>query len=322
MKKISSRLWGDFFALPPVFDKIFAPFVLQLSCEVIDLRTFYVDVYFLINFTVDILALYVAVRVLHARTRLWRLVLAAMLGAAVAVCDAFLYSFPVLRVIVFAISLVFCSFIAFHSSGKRRRIKFIAVFFTVELLLGGAVNFCYSVLDGVVERLGIIPDSGENRRALILAALVLISIGIIRLLIMIFTDVLGEKCVIVRITVADITVEVEAMLDSGNLVKDPMNMHPVLFIKPTLADRLVPKCVAELKDLDLLDNDYRKRIRLIPVTRVGGTHIMTGVRPDRVVVTRGKVSEEIEFTVAIDKEGGTYGGYEALLPLAVIRDAF
>ena len=49
---------------------------------------------------------------------------------------------------------------------------------------------------------------------------------------------------------------------------------------------------------------------------------MTGVRPDRVVVTRGKVSEEIEFTVAIDKEGGTYGGYEALLPLAVIRDAF
>lgn len=286
------------------------------------MRTFYIDVYFLINFTVDILALYVSVRVLHAPAKMHRLVIAALLGAAVSVADAFLYALPLLRALLFAASLLFCSLIVMRASGVRRRIKLIAVFFTVELLLGGAVSFFYSALDGVFVSLGLTGEGVENRKALILAVLVLFSIGIIRLLIMIFTDILGEKSVRVSITVADTTVEVEAMLDSGNLVKDPMNMHPVLFIKPTLALRLVPRCVAELNDLDLLDNDYRKRIRLIPVTRVGGTHVMTGVRADKVVVTRGGVSEEIEFTVAIDKEGGTYGGYEALLPIAVIRDAF
>ncbi len=296
--------------------------MLQWFREVIDLQTFYIDVFFLINFTVDILALYVAVRVIHARTKMWRLSLAALLGAGVAVADAFLYSLPILRAILFAVSLVACSLIAFSASGARRRIKFIAIFFTVELLLGGAVSFFYSALDGLFDSLGITVEGVENRKALILAVLVLISIGIIRLLIMIFTDILGEKTVRVSITVADTTVEAEAMIDSGNLVKDPMNMHPVLFIKPALALRLVPRCVAELNDLDLLDNDYRRRIRLIPVTRVGGTHVMTGVKPDRVVVTRGRVSEEIDFTIAIDKEGGTYGGYEALLPIAVIRDAF
>ena len=296
--------------------------MVELICEVMSVRTFYIDVFFLINFTVDILALYVAVRVLHARTGMWRLTLAALLGASVSVVDAFLYTYPLLRAVLFCASLFVCSHICFNRSGARRRIKLIAVFFTVELLLGGAVSFCYSALDGIFDSLGIMGGGGENPKALILAALVLLSIGIIRLLIMIFTDILGEKSVTVQITVADTTVEAEALLDSGNLVKDPMNMHPVLFIKPDLALRLVPKCVTELNNLDLLDNDYRKRIRLIPVTRVGGTHVMTGVRPDRVLVTRGKVSEEIDFTVAIDREGGTYGGFEALLPIAVIRDAF
>ena len=286
------------------------------------MRTFYIDVFFLINFTVDLISLYVCVRVLHARARMWRIALAALLGGAVAVVDAFIYTYPLLRVLLFCSGIIGASFIAISVYGIRRRIKFIAVFFTVELLLGGAVSFCYSMLDELFDSLGIKGGGSENRGALILALLVLISIGIIRLLIMIFTDILGERCVRVRITVADTTVEADALVDSGNMVKDPMNMHPVLFIKPDLAIRLVPRCVMELNDLDLLDQDYRRRIRLIPVTRVGGTHVMTGVRPDRVVVTMNGVSEEVDFTVAIDKEGGSYGGYEALLPFAVIRDAF
>ena len=30
--------------------------------------------------------------------------------------------------------------------------------------------------------------------------------------------------------------------------------------------------------------------------------------------------EEVNATVVIDKEGGTYGGYEALMPYAAIKD--
>lgn len=286
------------------------------------MRTFYIDVYFLINFTVDILSLYAAVRVLHAHTKMWRLSFGALIGATVAVVDAFLYSYPLVRAVLFSLSIFFCAHITLPSSSVRRRIKFIAIFFTVSLLLGGAVNFFYAILDEIFNSLGIMGAGGENQNALVLAVLVLISIGIIRLLVMIFTDVLGEKSVMISITIADTTVETEALLDSGNLVKDPMNMNPVLFIKPDLALRLVPRCVAELNNLDLLDNDYRRRIRLIPVSRVGGTHVMTGVRADRVIVTKGSVSEQIDFTIAIDKEGGSYGGFEALMPIAVIRDAF
>ena len=197
------------------------------------------------------------------------------------------------------------------------------ILFAVELLLGGAVSFGYSVLDSLFESVGTgIEGGAENRSALILSVLVLFSIGVIRLLMMIFSDITAERSVSVSITIADTTVTADALVDSGNLVKDPMNMNPVLFIKPELALRLVPRCVAELNDLDMLDLDYRRRIRLIPVTRMDSTHVMTGIRPDRVLVTCRGVTEEMDFTVAIDKEGGTFGGYEVLAPRDAIKDAF
>lgn len=286
------------------------------------LQTFYVDVYFLINFTVDILALYVAVRVARIRSGVGRLSLCALIGALSAVGDVFLSSYKALRALLAVCSLILLTALVTRRAGMRRRLKFLAVFFTAMLLLGGGVSFGYSLLDRVFADFGDFAAGAENRGALILSVLVLLSIGVIKLLMMIFSDMLAEKSVKISITIADTTVHTEAMVDSGNLVKDPMNMKPVLFIKPSLATRLVPGCVAELTNLDMLDEDYRRRIRLIPVTRMNETHVMTGVRPDSVVITEGGRSEEVDFTVAIDKEGGTYGGYEALAPLAVIRDAF
>ena len=78
----------------------------------------------------------------------------------------------------------------------------------------------------------------------------------------------------------------------------------------------------DLTDIDLLDDDYRKRIRLIPVTRLGSTHIVTGVRADSVTVSNGKRCEEVSFTVGIDNEEGTYGGYEVLAPYAAMKNVF
>lgn len=286
------------------------------------MQTFYVDVYFLINFTVDILALYIAVRVARVKTGVLRLSACAFIGACAAVIDFFAAEYLVIRLAVVTLSIILLARIITKRASLRRRIKLLAVFLAAMLLLGGGVSLGYSILDRIFGESLEGMTGAENRGALILAVLVLLSIGVVKLLIMIFSDMLAEKSVRVSITIADTTVEADALVDSGNLVKDPMSMRPVLFIKPSLAERLVPRCVADLSDLDLLDEDYRRRIRLIPVSGVNGTHVMTGVRPDRVLLFDGRRQEEVLLTVAIDKEGGTYGGYEALAPLAAIRDAF
>ena len=108
--------------------------------------------------------------------------------------------------------------------------------------------------------------------------------------------------------------EVEALIDTGNLVKDPMNMNPVIFLKRMQAEDIVPISVIELSNVDELSKDYRKRIRLIPVTRNNETHVMIGIRMDKVLIVKDNYKEEINATVVIDKEEGTFGGYYALAP--------
>ena len=87
------------------------------------------------------------------------------------------------------------------------------------------------------------------------------------------------------------------------------------------ASTVFPKQVIDLEEIDKLDGGYKKRIRLVPVTRSGETHVMTGVRVDEVGVynSSGK-REQIVATIVIDKEGGTYAGYEALMPYTAIKD--
>ena len=115
----------------------------------------------------------------------------------------------------------------------------------------------------------------------------------------------------------------EAFIDSGNLALDPMDMRPVLFLKKEIAKKILPEAVTELYDPDLLDREIRKRIRLIPISKFGATHVLTGVRVDKVNVVvddKGDKKEEISVIVAIDKEEGTYGGYYALVPSCALKD--
>jgi hypothetical protein len=105
------------------------------------------------------------------------------------------------------------------------------------------------------------------------------------------------------------------------MATDPMDMRPVLILKPSLARQIFPASIVELSDVDSLGRDIRKRIRLIPISSEMGVKVLTGVRPDRVAVIKEGREEQIFVTLAIDKEEGDFGGYLALMPSVAISDA-
>ena len=128
------------------------------------------------------------------------------------------------------------------------------------------------------------------------------------------SDTNKEKSATVKLVIGSRQCELDALVDTGNLVKDPLSMTPVMFIKRAAASRIIPRNVLELENIDSLDKDYRKRIRLIPVTRAGETHVLTGLRADRITVCIDGKTADVEMTLAIDKEEGSFGGYDALIP--------
>jgi hypothetical protein len=130
----------------------------------------------------------------------------------------------------------------------------------------------------------------------------------------------SEDSVELEISFLDYKTRISAFVDSGNLAIDPMDMSPVLFIKENIAETILPKNIINLSDIDSLDRNTKKKIRLIPITRSGATHMLVGVKADSVYVICGDKKEEVRVTVAVDKEGGTFGGFSALMPSAALNN--
>ncbi len=286
------------------------------------IKTLYIDVYFLINFTVDLLSLYFAARFSKIPTTIKRLIIASLFGALSAVGIVFLPENTLLKFVAAALGLLLIGFIAPKKITLRRKIKYIFAFLIFEALVGGVVTFIWGLLDRYISDFFNGFEGGAvNRKMLFLSLIVLLSIGVFKMLVSLFTNVETEESVDLEIRFLNKTAIVSAFVDSGNLAVDPMDMTPVLLIKKEIAEGILPVNIDQICDIDSLDRQIKKRIRLIPISRGGETHVLVGVKVDSVKIIKGDFAEEIAVTLAIDKEGGTFGGYKALMPSAALENA-
>ena len=285
------------------------------------LQTLYIDVYFLINFTVDVLSLYFAALFSKIVTTTTRLIAAAALGAIIAVITVLMPEILIVKLLFSLIGLMLMAYITPKRVSIDRKVKFMLSFLIFESLIGGVVSFIWSFLDNHLSDFFKDAEGGAvNRKMLAFSLIVLLSIGVFKMIVSFFSNIQSEGSIEVEIRFMENKVRLETFIDSGNLAIDPMDMSPILFIKKDIAKRLLPENITELSDLDSLDRSVKKRIRLIPVSLGGRTKVITGVKADKVYVIKDGISEEITVTVAIDKEGGSYGGFLGLMPAAALSN--
>ena len=285
------------------------------------MQTLYIDVYFLINFTVDTLAIHFATLLSGVPTTRLRLVISALVGSLCAVVIVLLPELIILKLLGGAVGLVLVGITVSKNVSVLRRCRFVASFLMFGALLGAGVNYLFDLLDGLVLRgLGFVTGAAVNRKLLLMALAVLISIGVFKMIVAFFSGRASAASVKVTIHFLDKSISAEALVDTGNLATDPMDMRPVMLIKENLARKLLPESIITLGDPDSLDKSVRKRIRLIPISDSDRTKVLTGVRLDKVTVQSEGRSEDISVTLAIDREGGNFGGYDILMPAAAIEN--
>ena len=83
------------------------------------MKTLYIDIYFLINFTVDLISLHFAAMLSHNRAENKRLLVAALLGALISsVCV--LIDLPFVTLLLFVVTVIFSAvFCCLYSKGVR-----------------------------------------------------------------------------------------------------------------------------------------------------------------------------------------------------------
>ena len=283
------------------------------------MQTLYIDVYFLINTTVNILAFYFSSLSAKIPTTMKRLVISGAIGGMYAVGGVFFHENKLLTFLFSILTLVLMCEIVAGGISLFRKSKLLVFFLVFEIMIGGAVYYAYELLDKYVyEKISDAGESVASRNLLLFAMIVLVVMGALRAIISIFSASTSLKSIEVEILFLNKAYKIDAMIDSGNMARDPMDSSPVMLIKEDAAKKIFP-CEIFFQDVDKIPDIYKGRIRIIPLSVGGYSGIFRGVRADEVRIN-GKNKSKLKVIIAIDKEGGTYGGYAALMPSAALEN--
>ncbi len=284
------------------------------------MKTVYIDIYFLINFCIDVLAFYYAANMAHIKIGNVRLMLLGIIGGLSAIIHILTSSGFVTVANMFVTLFLFCVLGA-KSCVAARRAKFLLLFLIIQLLIGGCVSFCYSLLDRYVYPLISSIDEGvANRNALIFSVIVLFSILVIRLLILLFSSRATDTTVFLSLELEGKKYECEAFVDSGNLVRDPLSLLPVIFIGSDGIRRMGIPFDASIEKTEYLKSTYKHRIHLIPINAGGKTKIHIGMRFDKVTIKTNGKEAIIDTVIVLNKEEKAYAGYDSLVPSCLINE--
>ncbi|MBO5945112.1 MAG: sigma-E processing peptidase SpoIIGA [Clostridia bacterium] len=274
----------------------------------------YIDIYFLINLTVDMMSLYFASVIARAPMGKWRLFLVSFLLAALACLSVFFEKNILITLILYLTSCFISFFLSTKGVSLRRRIKFFGIYSIIMMLLGGFVSLVFNIISEITPE--AIEYSGVDRRFLVMSLTILLAIAIIKMVCILFTDETDRKVVTVCFEVVGERLSFDALVDSGNLLVDPIDQTPVMLIKASIANRLFPSGIPSL------DGEYppalSRYIRIIPIKRNGVVEIEVGIRAQRASVIQKGKENDIKLTFIIDKEGGSFGGYDALIPASAL----
>lgn len=292
--------------------------------KAIRVKILYIDVLFLINFCLDYMALHLTGGLLHRERRVGRLLLASLLGALYATITV-LYQGN--DAVSFAISVIFSFLMVFFVYGGascRHFFKTAIVFYGVSLLLGAIVTVAYSTLNRSLSMDVVAEDFSERRLGLFfllagMAGLLLRWAGI-----WLSKSASGDTECAVKACLFGKEVSFRALLDSGNLLTDPLSGRRVVVVGESAVRAALPKELLRMLATDppdpaRLPYAVARRIRLIPVGSIGGRRLLVGVVPDQLILHAGNGGEKkIDAILAIDTEGRTdYGGCQGIMPMSL-----
>ncbi len=267
----------------------------------------YIDLYFLLNFTVDALILSVCRRALGYRRRLWRILLGALAGALYSVFTLFV-TLPcsILFHLAFGVLMLL---LCLGYGNLRRFLRLCMLFFGVSFLLGGAI--------GALSRGLASLRNGGGRLGVM--AILLLALPVALLCLFLSSAPKGSgKTATVTLSGKRGQLSFSGYVDSGNRAREPLENIPVVMANAALSRKVFALLSSEPLPHDChahADCFRRLPLRLIPVETVAGKRVLAALKFEDAILDGVKMP----LCVALDtKRKGDYCGFDALIPDGVV----
>ena len=202
------------------------------------MQVVYGDVLFLINFCMDLIALNLCGLLLHARRRRIRLFIAAAIGGVYSVASVFFEGSDALTLLLsLAVAAVICA-VAYDFSSPRRFFSIIAAFFSLSFALGGAITALYQLLARLFKAQSLSAHFG-GRMTLFIVISALAS-GLVFLIQRALSKMTEHTVAELLIRIGDKSKRLSALLDSGNLLRDPAGGSPAIVLRLSSVAEILP----------------------------------------------------------------------------------
>lgn len=265
--------------------------------------TVYVDIILLENIGMNYILLMATAILLRKETKILRTLIASMLGAAYAIISYAnilpIYSHLVTKVFL-SVAMVY---VALKPQNGKTLLKTIVLFYFVSFVFGG----CAFALLYIVRPEQILMKNGVYIGTYPIKIAILAGVVGIPLL-QIVARLLKNKLSNHRIY--EITIHlnqkaktVKALLDTGNLLKEPITGVPVMVVEKRALEEFIPTSILDHideiigGDVDNIEDEnmeYISKLKIIPFTSLGKSNgMLLGMKAEKITVHIEDTEEEI-----------------------------
>jgi len=285
----------------------------------------YGDILFIINFSMDFLALYMTAKISRINLNVKETVFSAALGAIFSVISVITPNKGIVPFfIAVSVSLLMC-YVAFGFGTPRRFFGSTLIFYTTNFLLGGCITAIFNAINSYrnIGRIYINGNVASLTSSLSMGKLLPIALAA-ALVVSLSADYYSKrksiKSVNIEATYLSEKVSFEAFCDTGNLLCEPLSNLPVIVAANGVLNKILTdefkKIITSRNCTELFDfsSSEMKRIRIIPANTVTGKGIMLAFKPDKLTVN----GIEKDAYLAVDVGKNDFAGYEAIAPAQLV----
>lgn len=285
----------------------------------------YADLLFLINFSMDYLCLYICAKIMRRRMRLPRMLAASALGGIYSVISLFLPVQSILSLIIDALICVVMCAIVFSEEGRRLSSTLLCsfLFVGISMMTGGCMTAIFNLLNRLDLPLDNIESDGISTYLFAILAAVA---GIISLR---SGELISRRSAIkeckLTVSLSGRILTLQALSDSGNLVKDPLSGKSVVIIDRAELSKIVDVSIFDsFASGSPQENTAIKGLRIIPINTAGGRSLLSACIPDRitaeVTAKKGKdVTLELDALISPSDIKKSADGYGAIVPAEILK---
>ncbi len=292
--------------------------------------TVYLDQVFLGNVLMNCAILWATAKISNSPARKWRFIAGAVLGASYSLLLFVPGNHFFMSVWFKTIASVIITAVVFAPLSFRKFFTCLGCFYLTSFTLGGLIFgmifFVHSSRLASYNNIGsIISEHFWPGIFLGLAAFWVTGKGITTLIKKGFFENIFKMGLLIKW--GSRQVKVDALMDSGNQLKDPMTKKPVVVVEYAVLKALLPVEIQTYfeeggepdvwKILSSLgENNYASRFSVIPFQSLGHFNgLMVGFRPDQIVIeSRGRLLQAGKVVIGIyHKKIDPEGAYHALL---------